>query len=105
MNKAPRWSIYIVRCGAGTLYTGITTDIRRRLAEHRGKDGWGAKYLRGRGPLRLVYTKTAGTRSRALKMEYRVKKMDRREKEDLISGKGRFIFRGLRPGRRVPPTR
>ena len=87
------WFLYIVRCNDGTFYTGITTDVKRRLAEHRGKGpGGGAKYLRGRGPLKLVLKKKAGTRSLALKMEYRVKKMDRREKENLICGKGRFVF-------------
>jgi len=47
------WYVYILRCGDGTLYTGITDDVDRRLAAHRA--GRGAKYTRGRGPLELVY--------------------------------------------------
>jgi len=78
----PCWFLYMIRCGDNTLYTGITTDIKRRIAEHRGKGG--AKYLRGRGPLRLVYKKKAGTRSEALKMEYMVKRMKKKEKEEMI---------------------
>jgi putative endonuclease len=85
MKKVPRWFLYIVRCGDGTLYTGITTDVNRRLAEHREKGpGGGAKYLRGRGPLKVVYTKKAGTRSKALKMEFQIKKMTKGEKEKMI---------------------
>jgi putative endonuclease len=78
----PSWFIYIIRCGDNTLYTGITTDIKRRIAEHRGKGG--AKYFRGRGPLKLVYKKKVGTRSEALKMEYMVKRMKKKEKEETI---------------------
>ncbi len=58
--------------------------MRRRIAEHRGKGNKGAKYLRGKLPLRLVYKKKAGTRSEALKMEYRVKRMKKKEKEEMI---------------------
>jgi len=83
----PTWSLYIIRCSDNSLYTGIATDIGRRLAEHRKKGGKGAKYLRGRKPLTLVYTKPAGTRSEALIMECRVKKMSKKEKEQLIQTK------------------
>lgn len=95
------WFLYIIRCGDGTLYTGITKDIQRRLAEHRGRDGGnkGAKYLRSRGPLKLVYAKKAGTRSQALAMEYRIKRMKKREKEKIISN-SRFF-----PNTYFPPTR
>ena len=76
------WYLYILRCGDGTLYTGITTDVARRLEEHR--QGRGAKYTRGRGPLELVYQEECGTHSRALKREYAVKQLTREEKEQLI---------------------
>jgi putative endonuclease len=86
-----RWFLYILRCGDNSLYTGITTDVKRRLAEHRGKAGRGARYLRGRGPLVLVYTKKAGTRSQALKMEFKVKKMKKNDKERLIRHQETFL--------------
>jgi putative endonuclease len=80
----PIWFLYMVRCADNSLYTGITTDIKRRFAEHRGKGGKGARCLRGRGPLKLVYQKKVGTRSKALKMEYRLKKMAKKEKEIFV---------------------
>lgn len=76
------WYLYVLRCGDGTLYTGITTDVERRLEEHR--QGRGAKYTRGRGPLELAYQEKCGTHSEALKREYAVKQLTREEKEDLI---------------------
>ena len=83
------WYLYILRCGDGTLYTGITTDVHRRLEAHR--QGRGAKYTRGRGPLELIYQEKCGTHSEALKRELAVKQMSRAEKETLIEkfpGKG-----------------
>ncbi|MDO5545068.1 MAG: GIY-YIG nuclease family protein [Eubacteriales bacterium] len=77
------WYLYILRCGDGTLYTGITTDIQRRLEAHR--QGRGAKYTRGRGPLELAYQEECGTHSEALKRELAVKALPRAEKETLIS--------------------
>ena len=78
------WYLYILRCGDGTLYTGITTDVARRLEAHR--QGRGAKYTRGRGPLELAYQDKCGTHSLALKREAAVKRLPRQEKEALISG-------------------
>lgn len=78
----PVWSIYLLRCGDGSFYTGIATDVSRRIGEHeQGKRG--AKYLRGRGPLELVYQRSVGDRSVALRIEYRLKQLPRIEKEDL----------------------
>ena len=79
------WYLYVLRCGDGTLYTGITTDVERRLEAHR--QGRGAKYTRGRGPLELAYQEECGTHSEALKREYAVKQLTREEKEDLIGNK------------------
>ena len=76
------WRLYILRCGDGTLYTGITTDVEKRLEVHR--NGKGAKYTRGRGPLMLVYQEECGTHSDALKREWAVKALTRQEKEQLI---------------------
>jgi len=79
------YSLYIVRCADGSLYTGISTDVDRRLQEHeRGLRG--SKYLRGKGPLRLEYRQHLGDRSIASQVEFHVKRLDRRDKEDLIAG-------------------
>ena len=77
------WKLYILRCGDGTLYTGITTDVEKRLEAHRS--GKGAKYTRGRGPLELVYREECGSHSSALKREAEVKKLSREEKEKLTA--------------------
>ena len=76
------WFVYMLRCGDGTLYTGITDDIQRRLAAHRA--GKGAKYTRGRGPLELVYQEELPDKSDALKREYAIKRLRREEKEQLL---------------------
>ena len=78
------WYLYILRCGDGSLYTGITTDVERRLETHR--QGRGAKYTRGRGPLELAYQEECGTHSQALRRELEVKAMPRAQKEQLICG-------------------
>lgn len=79
------WYVYILRCGDGTLYTGTTDDVERRLAVHRA--GRGAKYTRGRAPLELVYTETCADRSAALRREYAIKQLPREKKLRLISGR------------------
>ena len=76
------WKLYILRCGDGSLYTGITTDVQKRLAAHRS--GKGAKYTRGRGPLELVYSEECGSHSDALRRELEIKRLPREEKETLI---------------------
>ena len=76
------WKLYILRCGDGSLYTGISTDVERRLEEHRS--GKGAKYTRGRSPLELVYEEECGDHSTALKRELEIKAMSREEKLKLI---------------------
>ena len=72
------WKLYILRCGDGSLYTGISTDVQRRLEEHRS--GKGAKYTRSRGPLELVYEEECGDHSAALKRELEIKKLSREQK-------------------------
>ena len=79
------WHLYIVRCRDGTLYTGIATDVERRLAEHQGAGPRGARYLRGRGPLTLALALEVGTRGVALRLEHRVKRMSRPDKEALVA--------------------
>jgi putative endonuclease len=78
------WHLYLVRCADGTLYTGISTDVARRFAAHQRNRG--ARRLRGRGPLQLVYSQAVGNRSDALRLEYRVKRLDRVAKERLVNG-------------------
>ena len=74
--------VYILKCSDNTLYTGWTTCLERRLKEHNS--GKGAKYTRSRGPVELVYYEELGTKEEALRREYAIKKMKRREKELLI---------------------
>ena len=78
------WHLYMIRCHDGSLYTGITTNVARRFAEHQENNGLGAKYLRGRGPLTLVFQKKLGSRSLALGVESKVKKLSKVRKEELI---------------------
>lgn len=75
------WSVYLLRCADGSLYTGIATDVSRRFAEHAEGER-GAKYLRGRGPLELVFHQQIGDRSLALRVENRVKRFPKAYKED-----------------------
>lgn len=72
------WFVYLLRCGDGSLYCGMTDDVLRRLETHRS--GKGAKYTRGRGPLELVYTEECESYSAALKREAAIKKLKRQEK-------------------------
>ncbi len=78
------WRVYIIRCRDGTLYTGISTDVDRRLAEHKEGGPKAARYLRGRGPLKLILTLNACDRGTALKLERMIKRLSRAEKEALI---------------------
>ena len=72
------WIVYILQCADGTLYTGITNDLERRMAEHEA--GRGAKYTKGRGPLQLVYQEICGDRGTASKREIEIKSLDRKSK-------------------------
>lgn len=78
------WYLYLVRCKDGSLYTGISTDVQRRFTDHQQNRG--ARRLRGQGPLELVYSKPVGDRSLALRVEHRVKRLSRAEKEKLVRG-------------------
>lgn len=79
------WQVYIIRCADGTLYTGVTDDIDRRLLAHR--EGRGARYTRGRAPLELVYQEPCRDRSEAQKREASIKRMPRKQKIGLIEGR------------------
>lgn len=76
------WYLYIVECRDGSLYTGITDDIPRRMEQHNS--GKGAKYTRGRGPITLRYQENCGTHGDALRREIQVKRLTRQEKLELI---------------------
>jgi putative endonuclease len=78
------WQVYIILCSDNTLYTGITTDIERRLAQHGGRHG-GARYFRGRQPERVVYLEGGHTRSTASRREAVIKKLNRLHKCRLIA--------------------
>ena len=88
------YKLYIVRCADGSLYTGIATDVERRVQEHQSGSR-GARCLRGKGPLILEFERRLGDRSIAQQVEYRVKQLDRAEKERLIAG--RFSLAKLLP--------
>ena len=76
------WYLYIVECRDGSLYTGISDDVPRRIAQHNS--GKGAKYTRGRGPFILRYQETRGSYADALRREIQIKKLSRKEKLKLI---------------------
>lgn len=82
------WYLYLLRCSDGTIYTGISNNVEKRLAAHRS--GRGARYLRGRAPLALARKVRVGSRSDALKVERQVKRMSPARKEKLIAGKIRL---------------
>jgi len=77
------WHLYLVRTRQGSLYTGIATDVTRRMSEHEGDRG--AKYLRSRGPLELAYQTKIGDRSLALRAEHCMKKLKKTQKEAIIT--------------------
>ena len=79
------WYVYILRCADGSLYTGIATDVMRRLDEHKTGVRSAAKYTRARRPVKLVYQEPQDSRSAAARREYQIKQLPRAEKEALIS--------------------
>lgn len=81
LAQSVNWVCYLLECADGTLYCGITNDLDRRLAAHNA--GEGAKYTRSRRPLRLAYAETCVDRSAALRREYEVKRLSRKQKLEL----------------------
>ena len=80
----PPWTLYMIRTVQNSLYTGITTNIQRRFLEHQSSGPKAAKALKGKGPLVLEFQHTVGTRSQALKLEYKIKQLSKHKKERLI---------------------
>ena len=89
LNK--HWFVYIVKCSDDTLYTGISTDVDKRIDTHNKKKG--AKYTKTRLPVVCVYTKEYENRSEASKEEYRIKQLTKQQKSELITGTNSFMTR------------
>ena len=86
MSQSQQFIVYILRCSDETLYTGYTTDLGERIKTHNGETKKiGAKYTRGRRPVRLVYSEACKTKSGAMKREMVIKQLSRRQKDTLIS--------------------
>ena len=101
-----RWSLYVLRCGDGSLYCGIALDVARRLDEHR--TGKGARYTRGRGPLEVIAKVRCPDRSAALRAEMAFKKLPRDRKEQVLArthGLRRFVALAARPRAPFPAPR
>ncbi len=84
-GPSPLWYLYLIRCADNSLYTGITTDLDRRFAEHEQQGKQCARYLRGKGPLTLVFSCPVGTQSEATRLEIQIKKQSKAFKEDLVA--------------------
>lgn len=78
------WSVYIVECADTTLYTGVTTDVERRVWEHNNSKK-GAKYTKSKRPVKLVYTEACDDKTGAMQREYVIKKLTRDKKQELVS--------------------
>lgn len=76
------WFVYVGKCGDGSLYTGVTTDVARRARQHN--DGSGAKYTRSRGGIRILYVEQAASKSAAFVREYEIKQLTRAKKLALV---------------------
>jgi len=91
-TKEDIWYLYMIRCRDDSLYTGITTDISRRLAEHVEQGPKCAKYLRGKGPLELVYSQKVGDRGAALRLETSIKNLTKADKEKMSKSKSLMML-------------
>ena len=90
------WFVYILRCADGTLYTGIATDVARRVAEHNAGAPRGARYTRGRLPVILAHAEAADDRAAATRRERAIKRLPRAAKLALIGWEGEASIPGLR---------
>ncbi len=82
-TQTRKWCVYMVSCSDNSIYTGITTDIERRMQQHNSDKG-GARYTRSRRPVTLVYLEYTESRSKAAKREYRIKQLSVEQKRSLI---------------------
>jgi putative endonuclease len=86
-DKSSGWWLYIISCSDGSFYTGITTDVVRRLKEHQAGGRKASRYLRGRGPLQVQFSSKVGNKSEAAKAEALIKKLSKSEKIELVEGR------------------
>jgi len=84
------WLVYIIRCSDGSLYTGITNDLKRRVQAHR--EGRGAKYFRGRQPLEVIHTESFPDRAAASRREHQIKRLSRHQKLQLSTTRDQAGF-------------
>jgi predicted GIY-YIG superfamily endonuclease len=89
-NTGSLWYLYVLQCGDNTLYAGITNDLERRIKQHN--DGTASRYTRSRLPVVLAYQERCRGRSRALKKEYAMKQLSRKEKEKYIKRKSKTLY-------------
>ncbi len=92
-ETARRWTVYMIRCDDGSLYTGVTTDLERRFSEH-GNGKRGARYFAGRRPEAVVWSEAGHDRGSALSREAAIKKLDRRQKLHLVESTTRSRDQG-----------
>ena len=85
LEHEAEWRVYLLQCADESLYAGITTDINRRLQQHNGELPGGARYTRGRQPVRVVWSEVCGSKSSALRREAAVRRLNRRQKQGLIA--------------------
>lgn len=90
------WYLYVIETARGALYTGITVDVERRLAQHRA--GRGARALRGRGPLTLCHAECVGSHGDALRLEARIKRLRAEEKRRWLAGRAAGCHETVTPG-------
>ena len=86
-DKSSIWSVYIIRCGDRSLYTGVSNNVAKRFAVHQSGSSQAAKYTRTRHPLKLVFTAEIGAKSAAYRVEYYLKKLTKSKKESLVAGR------------------
>ena len=89
------WSVYMIRCGDNSLYTGITNNVPKRFEVHQSGSNKAAKYTKNRHPLQLVFSAEIGDKSAASRAEYRLKKLSKRSKELLVTGKTSLFNLGI----------
>lgn len=82
--SAVRWQVYLLRCADGSLYTGVSSDVQRRLSQHNGERAGGPKYTRGRRPVKLLWSEAAASRAQAQQREAQIKKLPRQAKLALL---------------------
>lgn len=89
------WSVYIIRCGDNSLYTGISNNVLKRFKVHQSGSPQAAKYTKNRHPLQLVFSQEIGDKSAASRVEYRLKKLSKKSKELLVAGKTSLFNLGI----------